>query len=389
MGAGADVSLPGTHARSRGRMRPASLLLQREFKRAPQTSPSRFEKAFRSSVDSLDELRQLNAAAGEAGKKRRYRLPRQPGHRRPTHQRSRTGLATSQVRHSGGGDPGRLPHALAADISNPVGIHCHIGSQILDVEPSPVRFEVLIGVTRDSSISGSISRFIDIGAVSAPYRRETDRARHRRLRGSGHAVSSTASTTRDRARTLGRAGQGLVADSTVLALRGLNPFFIDILARESHPDNSARRLHNGKGHLSVGCLQFPGSVACDSKGATSMQVLPNPAQVEPWGSAAATRRWASLPAGRYAGQTRWRYASFSWISTLIWSGQSELDEGVAGNPLTMYAGPSYFQQGEGLFRFQTSERTCDHRRASKGTQQTTSTRQVNTGCHTYQNPFAY
>ncbi|NMA89153.1 MAG: diaminopimelate decarboxylase, partial [Methanoculleus bourgensis] len=68
MGAGADVFSAGelTLALAAG-MRPASLLFNGSSK-SPSDLALAVEKGVRVSVDSLDELRQLNAAAGEAGK---------------------------------------------------------------------------------------------------------------------------------------------------------------------------------------------------------------------------------------------------------------------------------------------------------------------------------
>ena len=177
MGAGADVFSAGevSLALAAG-MRPESLLFNGSSKSAADLALA-VEKGIKVSVDSLDELRQLNAAAAEAGKTVEIAFRVNPEIDVPTHQKIATGLATSKFGIPAGQILDAYREALDAGHVNPVGIHCHIGSQILAVEPFAREVEVLIRVAGDLIDIGVDPQFIDIGGgLGIPYRRETDRA---------------------------------------------------------------------------------------------------------------------------------------------------------------------------------------------------------------------
>ena len=177
MGAGADVFSAGEVALALAAgMRPASLLFNGSSK-TPADLALAVEKGIRVSVDSPDELRQLEAAAAKAGKTVDIAFRVNPAIEVPTHPKIATGLATSKFGIPAGEILDAYREALALEHINPVGIHCHIGSQILAVEPFAREVEVLIGVARDLIGIGVDLSFIDIGGgLGIPYRRETDRA---------------------------------------------------------------------------------------------------------------------------------------------------------------------------------------------------------------------
>jgi diaminopimelate decarboxylase len=177
MGAGADVFSAGelTLALVAG-MRPESLLFNGNSK-SPTDIALAVEKDVRVSVDSLDELRQLDTAAAEAGKTVDIAFRVNPAIDVPTHPKIATGLATSKFGIPAEEILDAYRHALAAEHINPVGIHCHIGSQILDIEPFAREVEVLIEVARDLIEIGVDLEFIDVGGgLGIPYRRGIDRA---------------------------------------------------------------------------------------------------------------------------------------------------------------------------------------------------------------------
>ncbi len=176
-GAGADVFSAGEVALALAAgMRPESLLFNGSSK-TPADLALAVEKGIRVSVDSPDELRQLDAAAGKAGKTVDIAFRVNPAIDVPTHPKIATGLATSKFGIPAGEILDAYREALALEHVNPVGIHCHIGSQILAVEPFAREVEVLIGVARDLIEIGVDPAFIDIGGgLGIPYRRETDRA---------------------------------------------------------------------------------------------------------------------------------------------------------------------------------------------------------------------
>jgi len=93
----------------------------------------------------------------------------------PTHPKIATGLATSKF---------GIPHeevaaayreALACEHVVPVGIHCHIGSQLLDVEPFARAADVMLTLAREITDDGVILEFIDLGGgLGIPYHHDTD-----------------------------------------------------------------------------------------------------------------------------------------------------------------------------------------------------------------------
>ncbi|MDK2890806.1 MAG: diaminopimelate decarboxylase [Methanoculleus sp.] len=176
-GAGADVFSAGEVALALAAgMRPESLLFNGSSK-TPADLALAVEKGIRVSVDSPDELRQLDRAAGEAGTTVDIAFRVNPAIDAPTHPKIATGLATSKFGIPAGEILNAYREAVAAEHINPVGIHCHIGSQILAVEPFAREVEVLIDLARDLLDIGVEPSFIDIGGgLGIPYRRETDRA---------------------------------------------------------------------------------------------------------------------------------------------------------------------------------------------------------------------
>lgn len=177
LNAGADVFSAGelSLALSAG-MNPGLLLFNGSSKSAADLALA-VEKGVRVSVDSLDELRQLNAAAEAAGKTVEIAFRVNPALEVPTHPKIATGLATSKFGIPAGQILDAYREALACSNIEPVGIHCHIGSQILEVEPFAREMEVVIDLARELSKMGVTLKFIDIGGgLGVPYHRETDHA---------------------------------------------------------------------------------------------------------------------------------------------------------------------------------------------------------------------
>ena len=57
----------------------------------------------------------------------------------------------------------------------PVGLHCHIGSQILSVEPFVRAAEVMVRVARDLTAMGVVLEFIDLGGgLGISYRHDSE-----------------------------------------------------------------------------------------------------------------------------------------------------------------------------------------------------------------------
>ncbi|HVP94291.1 MAG TPA: diaminopimelate decarboxylase [Methanoregulaceae archaeon] len=222
LGAGADVFSGGElELALRAGMKPGDLLFNGSSK-TPSDLAFAVAKDVCVSVDSLDELHQLDAAAKASGKTARISFRVNPALHIPTHPKIATGIATSKFGIASGQIKAAYREALACDNVVPVGVHCHIGSQILDIEPFVKAAAVMGSIAKELTDTGVNLEFIDLGGgLGIPY----------------HHDSDPAPTPEDYARAvmpvfldaIGRAGispalwvepgRYLVADSTVLLTR--------------------------------------------------------------------------------------------------------------------------------------------------------------------------
>lgn len=98
-------------------------------------------------TDNLTELRTLNQMAGAAGRKQGIMLRIKPGIDAHTHDFVRTGQIDSKFGFAleTGEAFEAVKEALAAENLTLLGLHCHIGSQIFDIEPFCHAAEVMAG----------------------------------------------------------------------------------------------------------------------------------------------------------------------------------------------------------------------------------------------------
>jgi diaminopimelate decarboxylase len=163
LGAGADIFSSGElHLALEAGMAPERLLFNGSSK-TPADLELAVEKGVRVSVDSLDELHQLDAAARAAGKTVKIAFRVNPALEVPTHPKIATGLATSKFGIPHTEIPAAYRKALACNNIQPVGIHCHIGSQILEVEPFVRAAEVMVRIAQELTTMGVKLEFIDLG----------------------------------------------------------------------------------------------------------------------------------------------------------------------------------------------------------------------------------
>ena len=175
LGAGADVFSSGElHLALEASMAPEKLLFNGSSK-TPADLKLAVEKGVKVSVDSLDELHQLDAAARVAEKTIKIAFRVNPALEVPTHPKIATGLATSKFGIPHNEIPAAYKEALACKNINPVGIHCHIGSQILEVEPFVRAAEVMMRIAKELTSMGVKLEFIDLGGgLGIPYHHDTD-----------------------------------------------------------------------------------------------------------------------------------------------------------------------------------------------------------------------
>jgi diaminopimelate decarboxylase len=176
-GAGADVFSSGELHLALDAGIPAEKLLFNGSSKTPGDLKIAVEKDVIVSVDSLDELHQLDAAAQGAGKTAKISFRVNPALEVPTHPKIATGLATSKFGIPHKEIPAAYREAMSCKNLQPVGIHCHIGSQILDIEPFVRAAEVMVRIAKELTDLGVRLEFIDLGGgLGIPYHHDTDPA---------------------------------------------------------------------------------------------------------------------------------------------------------------------------------------------------------------------
>ena len=176
MGAGADVFSSGElHIALLAGMSPEKILFNGSSKTREDLELA-VDKGVRVSVDSFDELRQLSEVAKQKGVEVEISFRINPALEVPTHPKIATGLATSKFGIPAGQILDAYKAALESDNVTPVGMHCHIGSQILEVAPFAKAAEVMVELAGKITDLGVRLSFIDIGGgLGIPYNRETDK----------------------------------------------------------------------------------------------------------------------------------------------------------------------------------------------------------------------
>ncbi len=115
------------------------------------------------SVDSLDELRMLSEVAKEYGSEIEIAFRINPDVDPKTHPKIATGLRESKfgLQHDMAVEAYKL--ALKLDYIKPVGIHCHIGSQILDLSPFVHALHKVMDIVARLEKEGVEFKFVDMG----------------------------------------------------------------------------------------------------------------------------------------------------------------------------------------------------------------------------------
>jgi diaminopimelate decarboxylase len=222
LGAGADVFSSGELmlARDAG-IKPEYLLFNGSSK-TREDHELAILHGVRVSLDSEDELHQINRIAEEMGKTVEVSFRVNPAIHVPTHPKIATGLATSKF-----GIPAEqilsvYQKALDASHAIPVGIHCHIGSQILELEPFAEEARVLMDIVPKLHEMGVVLKFVDLGGgLGFAYRHGIEDAPS-----IAEYARATIPICAEKFRHLGispeiwvEPGRSLVCDSTVLLTR--------------------------------------------------------------------------------------------------------------------------------------------------------------------------
>ena len=117
-------------------------------------------------VDNLTELSSLSTIAREMGKTARILLRVKPGVDAHTHSFIRTGQIDSKfgLALETGEAMEAVKISLKTDHIELLGLHCHIGSQILDVEPFVHTAEIMMGFLADiQKETGAVLTDLNLG----------------------------------------------------------------------------------------------------------------------------------------------------------------------------------------------------------------------------------
>ncbi len=129
------------------------------------------------SVDSRDELHTLSEIAQKAGKEAEIAFRVNPDVSTKTHPKISTGLRTSKF-----GIPSEEVVNVYREASrlpgiSPTGIHCHIGSQILDISPFREAALKMMELVEKVTSLGIELKFVDMGSgLGIPYRKDEAQA---------------------------------------------------------------------------------------------------------------------------------------------------------------------------------------------------------------------
>ncbi len=124
-------------------------------------------------VESRQELEVLNELAGRLGKKARVAIRVNPDVDPKTHPYIATGMKKSKFGIDIKEAEREYEYASSLENLEVVGIHCHIGSQILDISPYREAVEKVVGLYERLKNKGIEIRFLDIGGgLGIKYRPE-------------------------------------------------------------------------------------------------------------------------------------------------------------------------------------------------------------------------
>ncbi len=170
------------------------------------------------SVDSRDELHALSEIAEKAGKTADIAIRVNPDVSPKTHPKISTGLSSSKF-----GIPSREVVGIYCEASelpgiSPCGIHCHIGSQILEISPFVEAAQKMMDLVEKVIGAGIYLKFVDMGSgLGIPYKKGKDTPKPRDL------ADAILPIFNERTEELGispklilEPGRYIVADTTIL-----------------------------------------------------------------------------------------------------------------------------------------------------------------------------
>lgn len=175
-------------------------------------------------VDSLQELDAINGLTSRLGKRARIGLRVNPDVKTPTHPYIATGLRDSKFGFDVASGQAIEAYKLASRMRNieVVGIHSHIGSQILDVGPFEEEAKKLMALVAEVKKLNINLKFVDLGGgIGIPYKPDDPELKPEEV--AEHVVSVVKRVVEEknlaRPTLVFEPGRYIVADSGVLLAR--------------------------------------------------------------------------------------------------------------------------------------------------------------------------
>lgn len=134
-------------------------------------------------VDNLFEIEHLNHLSKKYGRVQDVYLRITPGIEAHTHEYIKTGQIDSKFGFAPVGDMiiGAIKKAISLENVNLLGLHCHIGSQIFEIEPYEDATEIMLKlINRVKEETGYIIKELDLGGGFGIYYSEEDKPKETR-----------------------------------------------------------------------------------------------------------------------------------------------------------------------------------------------------------------
>jgi diaminopimelate decarboxylase len=162
-GMGADVFSPGELSVVRMAGIDRRMILYNGNSKSEKDHELVMQAGVRMSVDSGEELESLSRTAQSTGQQAEILFRVNPDVSPRTHPKIATGLASSKFGIPAGQVAKTYRRAMQLDGVRPVGLHCHIGSQILDTAPFAEATGKMMDIAAEVTAAGGRIERIDLG----------------------------------------------------------------------------------------------------------------------------------------------------------------------------------------------------------------------------------
>ena len=162
-GMGADIFSAGELALVRLAGIPRDMILFNGNSKSEKDHIAALQAKVRISVDSREELEHLARTARDLDLEAEILFRVNPNVSPKTHPKIATGLRSSKFGIPAEQVAGTYQRAMELDGVRPVGLHCHIGSQILDTAPFAEAANKMMDIVREVAAKGGKVERIDLG----------------------------------------------------------------------------------------------------------------------------------------------------------------------------------------------------------------------------------